>query len=198
MTKILVVDDDSEMTKLLDTFLTGEGHEVLVAADGGTAVRATSSMEPDLVLLDIVLGTEDGRDVLRELRLISDVPVIFLTGRGLESERIAGLKLGADDYIVKPFSLGEVSARIESVLRRSGANLAQLHIDAPTLHFGDLLINENTDVYKRQDRARACGRQGLHPGRRDRANGSPTASLGARSATRTAGDRTPRAIPPRH
>ncbi len=144
MTKILVVDDDSEITKLLDTFLTGEGHEVLVAADGGAAVRATSSMEPDLVLLDIVLGTEDGRDVLRELRLISDVPVIFLTGRGLESERIAGLKLGADDYIVKPFSLGEVSARIESVLRRSGANLAQLHIDAPTLHFGDLLINENT------------------------------------------------------
>jgi len=117
---------------------------VLVAADGGAAVRATSSMEPDLVLLDIVLGTEDGRDVLRELRLISDVPVIFLTGRGLESERIAGLKLGADDYIVKPFSLGEVSARIESVLRRSGANMAQLHIDTPTLHFGDLLINENT------------------------------------------------------
>ena len=144
MTKILVVDDDAEMTKLLDTFLTSEGHDVVVAADSGSAVRATSAMEPDLVLLDIVLGTEDGRDVLRELRLISDVPVIFLTGRGLESERIAGLKLGADDYIVKPFSLGEVSARIESVLRRSGANLAQLHIDAPTLHFGDLLINENT------------------------------------------------------
>ena len=99
MTKILVVDDDSEMTKLLDTFLTGEGHEVLIAQDGGAAVRATSSMEPDLVLLDIVLGTEDGRDVLRELRLISDVPVIFLTGRGLESERIAGLKLGAEDDV---------------------------------------------------------------------------------------------------
>jgi DNA-binding response OmpR family regulator len=144
LTKILVVDDDAEMTKLLDTFLTGEGHEVLIATDGALAVRATSSMEPDLLLLDIVLGSEDGRDVLRELRLISDVPVIFLTGRGLESERIAGLKLGADDYIVKPFSLGEVSARIESVLRRSGANMAQLHIDAPTMHFGDLLINENT------------------------------------------------------
>jgi DNA-binding response OmpR family regulator len=94
--------------------------------------------------LDIVLGSEDGREVLRELRLISDVPTIFLTGRGLETERIAGLKMGADDYIVKPFSLGEVSARIESVLRRSGANSLQHQIDAPNISFGDLQINDNT------------------------------------------------------
>src|SRR5580658_9748253 len=132
------------MTKLLDTFLTGEGHEVLVATDGGAAVRATSSMEPDLVILDIVLGNEDGREVLRELRLISDVPTIFLTGRGLESERIAGLKLGADDYMVKPFSLGEMSARIESILRRSGVNASQHLIEAPNIVYGTLQINENT------------------------------------------------------
>ena len=144
MTKILVVDDDSDMTKLLDAFLTGEGYDVVVAADGAAALRATSTTEPDLVLLDIVLGSEDGRDVLREIRLVSDVPTIFLTGRGLESERIAGLKLGADDYIVKPFSLGEVSARIESVLRRAGANMVQHQIDAPTLRYGELHINENT------------------------------------------------------
>src|SRR6202034_3144072 len=144
MTRILVVDDDQEITKLLEKFLSNEGYQVAVASNGAGALAAASASEPELVLLDIVLGSEDGRDVARELRLISDVPGIFLTGRGLESERIAGLKLGADDYIVKPFSLGEVSARIESVLRRSGANLAQLHSDAPTLHFGDLLINENT------------------------------------------------------
>ena len=144
MTKILVVDDDSDMTKLLDAFLTGEGYDVVVAADGAAALRATSTTEPDLVLLDIVLGAEDGRDVLREIRLVSDVPTIFLTGRGLESERIAGLKLGADDYIVKPFSLGEVSARIESVLRRAGTNMVQHQIDAPTLRYGELHINENT------------------------------------------------------
>jgi len=144
VTKILVVDDDSDMTKLLDAFLTGEGYDVVVAADGAAALRATSTTEPDLVLLDIVLGSEDGRDVLREIRLVSDVPTIFLTGRGLESERIAGLKLGADDYIVKPFSLGEVSARIESVLRRAGANMVQHQIDAPTLRYGELHINENT------------------------------------------------------
>lgn len=144
MTKILVVDDDPEITKLLEKFLSSEGYEVVLAASGAAALSATSAMEPDLVLLDIVLGNEDGRDVLRELRLISDVPTIFLTGRGLEAERIAGLKLGADDYIVKPFSLGEMSARIESVLRRSGVNTLQHQIEAPTIVFTDLQINEST------------------------------------------------------
>ena len=144
MTKILVVEDDLANANLLERYLTGEGFEVAIANDSAEALRATASMTPDLVLLDIGLGEEDGRDILKEIRLISDVPTIFLTGRGLESERIAGLKLGADDYIVKPFSLGEVSARIESVLRRAGANLAQHQIDAPTIRFGDLLINENT------------------------------------------------------
>jgi len=144
MTKILVVEDDAQMIALLEKYLSGEGYEVIVAGNGADAITAASLKEPDLVLLDIVLGEEDGRDILRELRLISDVPTIFLTGRGLESERIAGLKLGADDYIVKPFSLGEVSARIESVLRRSGANAAAHLIEASTMKFGELQINENT------------------------------------------------------
>lgn len=144
MTKILVVDDDPELTKLLDKYLSGEGYEVLLAANGAAALSATSSFSPDLVILDIVLGDEDGRDVLRELRLISDVPTIFLTGRGLEAERITGLKMGADDYIVKPFSLGEMEARIESVLRRSGVNPSLHQIEAPNIAFADLQINEST------------------------------------------------------
>jgi DNA-binding response OmpR family regulator len=144
MTRILVVDDDQEITRLLEKFLSNEGYQVAVASNGAGALAAASASEPELVLLDIVLGSEDGREVLRELRLISDVPVIFLTGRGLETERIAGLKLGADDYIVKPFSLGEVSARIETVLRRSGVNTRQHQIEAPDISFGDLQINENT------------------------------------------------------
>jgi two-component system phosphate regulon response regulator PhoB len=144
LTKILVVDDDIEMAGLLETYLLSEGYQVTVTDDSASTLRAMSELEPDLVLLDIVLGTEDGRDLLREIRLLSDVPTIFLTGRGLEAERIAGLKLGADDYIVKPFSLGEVSARIETVLRRAGANMTQHQIDQPTLNFGGLLINENT------------------------------------------------------
>jgi DNA-binding response OmpR family regulator len=144
MTRILVVDDDPEITKLLEKFLSNEGYDVAVAANGAGALAAASTAEPDLVILDIVLGNEDGREVLRELRLISDVPTIFLTGRGLESERIAGLKLGADDYMVKPFSLGEMSARIESILRRSGVNASQHLIEAPNIVFGTLQINENT------------------------------------------------------
>ena len=116
----------------------------MLAANGAAALSATSSFSPDLVILDIVLGDEDGRDVLRELRLISDVPTIFLTGRGLEAERITGLKMGADDYIVKPFSLGEMEARIESVLRRSGVNPSLHQIEAPNIAFGDLQINEST------------------------------------------------------
>ncbi|HEY5112436.1 MAG TPA: response regulator transcription factor [Acidimicrobiales bacterium] len=143
-----MVEDDLEMVGLLETFLTSEGYEVLVAPDFASALSATSSKAPDLVLIDIVLGTEDGREVFRELRLISDVPTIFLTGRGLESERIAGLKMGADDYIVKPFSLGEVSARIESVLRRSNSNSTTSGIDTPNMRFGELEINESTHEVK--------------------------------------------------
>jgi two-component system phosphate regulon response regulator PhoB len=144
MTKILVVDDDQEMTKMLEKYLSNEGYQVTVATTGAAALSAASAAEPELVLLDIVLGAEDGREILRDLRSISDVPVVFLTGRGLETERIAGLKLGADDYIVKPFSLGEVSARIETILRRSGVNTAQHAIERPDISFGDLQINENT------------------------------------------------------
>ncbi|HEY5304745.1 MAG TPA: response regulator transcription factor, partial [Acidimicrobiales bacterium] len=144
MTAILLVEDDAEMLSLLGRFLPEEGYEVRVVCDMASTLRAVSEEEPDLILLDIVLGHEDGRDILKEIREISDVPAIFLTGRGLESDRIAGLKMGADDYIVKPFSLGELAARIESVLRRSGNHTGQNSIDAPNMKFGPLEINEQT------------------------------------------------------
>jgi len=144
MTDILIVEDDLDMVSLLERFLVGEGYNVRRANDMTSTLRAIGDHEPDLVLLDIVLGNEDGREIFKELRLISDVPTIFLTGRGLESERIAGLKMGADDYLVKPFSMGELAARIESVLRRAGASLASHQIEKPNLKFGDLEINEQT------------------------------------------------------
>ena len=144
MTSILLVEDDAEMISLLGRFLQEEGYRLRVVADMASTLRAVSEDQPDLILLDIVLGNEDGRDIFREVREICDVPAIFLTGRGLESDRIAGLKMGADDYIVKPFSLGELSARIESVLRRTGSSAADREIATPTMRFGDLSINEHT------------------------------------------------------
>ena len=117
--KILIVEDDAEMRDLLGHLLQADGFEVVGVANTVDALSAVVLDEPALVLLDVALGNEDGRDVLREIRCMSDVPVVFLTGRGLEIDRIAGLKMGADDYIVKPFSAGELTARIESVLRRS-------------------------------------------------------------------------------
>jgi two-component system, OmpR family, phosphate regulon response regulator PhoB len=143
MTRVLVVEDDAEMVSMLRSYLSAEGYEVDIAANCAGALEKASAATPDLVLLDIVLGKEDGRDVFRELRLMSDVPTIFLTGRGLETDRIAGLKMGADDYMVKPFSLGEVSARIESVLRRAAGG-AQRDADEPSMNFGPLQINELT------------------------------------------------------
>jgi two-component system, OmpR family, phosphate regulon response regulator PhoB len=144
MTRVLIVEDDAEMVSMLRTFLSAEGYDVDVAANCAGALEHAAAAAPDLVLLDIVLGKEDGRDVFRELRLMSDVPTIFLTGRGLETDRIAGLKMGADDYMVKPFSLAEVSARIESVLRRASGAAGQRDADEPSMNFGPLQINELT------------------------------------------------------
>ena len=147
MTTVLIVEDDLEMAGLLGRYLEEQGFAVTSANSMESALSHALAIEPDIVLLDIVLGEEDGREVLSELRHLSDVPVIFLTGRGLESERITGLKLGADDYIVKPFSFAEVEARIETVLRRSGAGSAGN--DAVIRRFGDLHINETTHEVRR-------------------------------------------------
>lgn len=117
--RLMVVEDDAEMRELLVQHLSLDGHDVEAVGDSASAITALSRYEPDLMLLDIMLGNEDGRDLLLELRRMSDVPVVFLTGRGHEIDKIAGLKMGADDYIVKPFSPGELSARVESLLRRT-------------------------------------------------------------------------------
>ena len=118
-TRLLVVEDDAEMRSLLAQLLEADGYDVRAVGDSRDAIRAVAGEEPDLVLLDIMLGDEDGREVLKELRRMSDVPVVFLTARSHEIDKIAGLKMGADDYVVKPFSPGELAARVDCVLRRS-------------------------------------------------------------------------------
>jgi len=117
--RVLVVDDDKATRDLLTRYLTLEGFEVEEAVDGQSALAAAAERPPDLILLDLMMPVEDGLDTLGRLRRTSDVPVILLTARGSEGDRTLGLKSGADDYVVKPFSLGELAARINSVLRRS-------------------------------------------------------------------------------
>lgn len=123
--KILVVDDEREMVKLVRTFLEGAGFRVVVAYDGQEALTLFRHEQPDLVVLDLMLPEIDGLDVARTIRRASDVPIIMLTARAEETDRLIGLELGADDYVVKPFSPRELVARVRAVLRRVEAGSAQ-------------------------------------------------------------------------
>jgi two-component system phosphate regulon response regulator PhoB len=141
--KVLIVEDDPDMRELLKRLLERDGYEIASAENSAAALAATASFQPDLVLLDVVLGGEDGRALLSKLREISDVPAVFVTARGLEMDRINGLRMGADDYIVKPFSSGELSARIETVLRRSRAT-SEENSSTHNLDFDDLKVDTLT------------------------------------------------------
>jgi len=116
---ILVVDDDREIRSLLREYLEKHDYRVTTAANGREMRMATAAAMPDLVVLDLMLPGEDGLELCRELRARSSVPIIMLTARGEETDRVVGLELGADDYMAKPFSARELVARIKSVLRRA-------------------------------------------------------------------------------
>src|SRR5690242_12274711 len=116
--RILFVEDEASIREPFSQALRREGFEPVPTRGVREALEAAARVEPDLVLLDLTLPDGDGRDVARELRRRSDVPIIMLTARGTEVDRIVGLELGADDYVVKPFSGAEVIARIRAVLRR--------------------------------------------------------------------------------
>jgi DNA-binding response OmpR family regulator len=115
---ILVVDDEPKVCRLVRKTFAPEGWEVLQAPDGETGVALVESERPDLVLLDLTMPRMDGMEACRRIREISDVPIIMLTGRIDEGSRIAGLDLGADDYVAKPFSPGELAARVRALFRR--------------------------------------------------------------------------------
>ena len=117
--RILVVDDEPAVTDLLAYNLRKAHYEVLTAADGRTALRLAGECKPDLVLLDLMIPEVDGLDVCRELRKSSGVPIIMITARGEEIDRVVGLEIGADDYVTKPFSVRELMARVKAVLRRA-------------------------------------------------------------------------------
>ena len=119
MTRILVVDDEPRYQKLLRVNLEPEGYEVIAAGNGQEALEKISSHHPDLVILDIMMPVLDGIATCERIREFSNVPVIILTAKGEESDRVAGLNVGADDYVVKPFSATELVARVRAVLRRT-------------------------------------------------------------------------------
>lgn len=118
--KILVADDEASIRRILETRLKMVGYDVVVTEDGEEAVEVFNKENPDLVVLDVMMPKMDGYGVTREIRRISDVPIIILTALGDVSERITGLELGADDYVIKPFSPKELEARVKAVLRRAG------------------------------------------------------------------------------
>ena len=127
---IVVVEDDPNIADLLDLYLRRDGHRVIQAADGGSALAAVQRERPALVVLDIGLpGAIDGFEVCRRLRATSSVPVMMLTARGDEIDRVLGFELGADDYVTKPFSPREIAARVKAILRRASGPPA----DFPTL-----------------------------------------------------------------
>ncbi len=117
--KILVADDEASIRRILETRLKMVGYDVVTAEDGEEAVEVFNKTNPDLVVLDVMMPKMDGYGVTREIRRTSDVPIIILTALGDVSERITGLELGADDYVIKPFSPKELEARVKAVLRRT-------------------------------------------------------------------------------
>lgn len=119
-TKILAVDDDANICELLRLYLTKEGYEVLIAHNGVKALELFAAHSPSVVILDIMLPGPDGWQVCRNIRNMSNVPIIMLTAKGETYDKVMGLELGADDYIVKPFDVKELIARIKAVLRRYG------------------------------------------------------------------------------
>ena len=121
MKRILVVEDEMKIARLVRDYLEHAGFDVIVAGTGEAAIASARSRRPDLVVLDLGLPGRDGLDVARELRRSSEVPIVMLTARGDETDRIVGLELGADDYVVKPFSPKELVARVRAVLRRTDA-----------------------------------------------------------------------------
>ncbi|HZB23065.1 MAG TPA: response regulator transcription factor [Gaiellaceae bacterium] len=145
MATVLVVDDESIVREVVVKYLQREGYRTLEAADGDTALRLVERERPDLVVLDLMLPGTDGLAVCRRIRARSELPVIMLTARGEEADRIVGLELGADDYVTKPFSPRELAARVKTVLRRAGAPV----LTDGQLAFGDLEIDATTrDVTK--------------------------------------------------
>src|SRR3990170_5250474 len=140
--RVLVVEDERTIADSVAARLRAEGFTVRIAGDGPDAVEAARQMRPDLVVLDVMLPGFDGLEVCRRIQSERPVPVLMLTARDDETDLLVGLAVGADDYLTKPFSMRELSARVHALLRRFERATATAREDAPTIRLGDLEINQ--------------------------------------------------------
>ena len=138
-TKILIIDDDSSLSELLKIYFEKEGYDVKLAGDGMEGLNYFKIFEPDIVLLDIVMPKKDGWQVCREIREISQKPIIMITAKSDVFDKVLGLELGADDFVVKPFDMKELSARVKAVLRRCQAHTN--HSDEEVIKFENIEIS---------------------------------------------------------
>jgi DNA-binding response OmpR family regulator len=145
--KILVVDDQASVRQLLQDYLSEQGFKVITATDGQNAIYTARHEEPDLILLDIMMPRMDGYDFLRQYRQERQTPVIIITAREEETDAVVGLELGADDYVIKPFRMRELVARIHAVLRRKEENPEKFNL----YREGDLVLDERTHTITMKD-----------------------------------------------
>lgn len=143
-TKVLVIDDDVNICELVRLYLDKEGYEVLTVYNGKKAIEAFTEFTPNIVILDIMLPVVDGWQVCREIRKISNIPIIMLTAKGETFDKVLGLELGADDYIVKPFDPKELVARVKAVLRR----YEHKDIDVQEVVYPNLVVNRSNYTVK--------------------------------------------------
>lgn len=136
---VLIADDEAQIREILSLYFKKEGFKVIEAADGAEALVQIQAGNPDIILLDIMMPVLDGFEVCKQVRKISDVPIIMLTAKDFDDDRILGLEMGADDYIAKPFNTREVVARVKAVLRRSSQFLQSQN--KQVLEYPDLMIN---------------------------------------------------------
>ncbi|MDD3959938.1 MAG: response regulator transcription factor [Clostridiaceae bacterium] len=144
--KVLIADDHKQISSILEEYSKKEGYKTVLASDGVEAIEKFDSEEPDVVLLDVMMPRKDGFSVCREIRKKSKVPIIMITARGEDFEKIMGLEIGADDYIVKPFSPGEVMARIKAIMRRierESAQQEELVFDNLTVNLDEYIASVN-------------------------------------------------------
>ena len=149
-TKMLVIDDDVNICELIKVYFQNEGYEVAIANDGVSGMQMFKSYDPDIVLLDLMLPKKDGTDVCREIRANSNKPMIMITAKGGVFDKVLGLELGADDFVVKPFDMKELSARVKAVLRRYQSHSTQ--------NDEDVIKFDNIEISHQKYELKLCGK----------------------------------------